>query len=109
MPLKSMKLTPKEAKVEAGLEPSEPKGPEYPYGLRVSLDEESISKLNIKELPQDGSSLTLIANVNVVESGDVSRQGKRQRRLGLQITDMALEEKVSKDKLKTLYDNESKK
>ncbi|MCK5617512.1 hypothetical protein KAR91_87420 [Candidatus Pacearchaeota archaeon] len=107
MPLINMKLTPKEAKIEAGIE--EPKGPDYPYGLEISLDEEAISKLGIKELPKDGSAMSVIANANVIETGDVSRQGKKHRRLRLQITDMSLEDKIKPDKLKTLYSDESKK
>lgn len=65
----------------------------YPHGLEVRLDDESLTKLGIKELPEVGMKLMLEAKV-VVES--VSQEdkatGKPRRHVGLQITDMSLGE-----------------
>ena len=103
-----MKLTQKEAKVEAGIE--EPKGPRYPYGLSLNLDEESLEKLGITELPDVGDSKMLIAFIDVTDKHESeSADGEKRESIRLQITDMSIEEKVKPDKLKTLYDSESKK
>lgn len=89
--MKNMALTKEEQKRTSG--ETAVNKPKYPYGLEVRLDDESLTKLGIKELPEVGMKLMLEAKV-VVES--VSQEdkatGKPRRHVGLQITDMSLSE-----------------
>ena len=74
----------------------------YPYGLEIRLDDESIKKLDMKELPESGSSLMLRAKVEVVENSSRDTKGNgKKKSLVLQITHMALEkgEKMSNEKM----------
>jgi hypothetical protein len=69
-------------------------GPRYPWGLSISLDNESLEKLGI-EMPKVGAAMTLTARVTVTSCSarQYDRDGKAemQRDCSLQITDMALE------------------
>lgn len=70
---------------------------QYPYGLCIRLDEESIKKLEIKKLPEAGSNMILMAKVTVQS---VSMRGTKEgedRYLELQITDMAIAEASDKE------------
>jgi hypothetical protein len=84
MELKSMKLVPS-AQAPAGM-PGEPAKPEYPYGLCLSLDSASLASLGIDKMPAIGAVLTLHAQVRVTDL----HESEGEKRLGLQITDMAL-------------------
>jgi len=109
MPLVNMKLSKKEASSEAGVGLDAPDVPRFPHGLSLSLDDEVLSKLNMKELPDVGESKMLVAYVDVTDiSESDSLDGKKRRHVRLQITDMSIEEKVKKDVLKTLYGNDKK-
>lgn len=85
----SMKRSKKDVKnAEVGIDSEEP---EFPWGLRVDLDNESLDKLGIKDLPKVGEKMTLVAKVEVIrvsESDSVS--GEPRRDMELQITDMEL-------------------
>lgn len=65
--------------------------PEYPYGLRIHLEQPELAKLGITELPAPGEPYELHA-VAVVESVSAhdSQEGKPSRTLSLQITDLAV-------------------
>ena len=106
MPLKNMKVPKREIKKEIGIDVDEQ--PKYPWGLRLHFDEESVSKLGMKELPKQGDKVMVVAFANVDEVGDIEGQRGRQRHIDLQVTDVSIEEKVSQDKLKTLYGDEKK-
>lgn len=68
-----------------------PESPEYPYGLKLHLDEATLQKLGIKDLPAIRSTLKIEAVVMVCEaSSNESLQGE-YRSLSLQITDMGIE------------------
>lgn len=65
--------------------------PPYPYGLCVSLDEVAIKKLTLPALPAAGQSMLLYARVYVNSVVSIDRsEGGKDRRIELQITDMAL-------------------
>lgn len=64
--------------------------PDYPWGLRLNLDEDQIAALGIKQLPASGAPVGIEATALVVSLGEESRDGKVHRRLELQITDLAL-------------------
>lgn len=78
---------------------------EYPYCLKLYLNEETIGKLGIKNMPEVGTYLTLNAAVEVVGvSMREVKDGKTDRCIDLQITDMALEPyEEKKSATKTLY------
>jgi hypothetical protein len=85
-----MKLKP-EAKTMLG-EAVEADSPEYPYGLRISLDNESLTKLGIAELPLIDAEFKVIALASVVSVSQHESQGsdKPHRSVDLQIEMMQL-------------------
>lgn len=89
MDLVSMKLTKAEAKAEASIEY---KPPEYPYGLKIDLDNDALEKLGIAQLPEIGTPMTVTARCEVCSVSAYESQGqdKKQRNLQLQITDLGL-------------------
>lgn len=91
--LTSMKLDPKER--EKKPETVLADRPVYPWGLTVNLDEESLDKLGMTELPAVGSALYLGANVEVTSVSDSEHTDEgggthRHRSVSLQITEMGL-------------------
>ena len=108
MKLVSMKMTKadREKRKETCISES-PDMPVYPWGLSITLDEEALAKLGIKELPKTETPLVLVANVDVtaVSSNDTIGGGER-RSVSLQITDLALEPVASPEASKKLYDKE---
>ncbi len=86
----SMKLTPAEAKQEAGIAPMDAEQPAYPYGLTICLDDEALAKLGITSLPDVGTPFTLTARVEVCSTSQYQNQDGADRNLSLQITDMEL-------------------
>jgi hypothetical protein len=106
--LTSMALTKSDIKKQ--MEPTLAKdsnkdAPRYPWGLELNLDESAIAKLGLDELPEVGESYTLVAKCDITSAASSKTQGGNSRRLGLQITAMALEESTEKDgdAAKTLY------
>ncbi|KVE27249.1 hypothetical protein WS67_12165 [Burkholderia singularis] len=96
MNLVSMKLTPAEAKTEAGegtalaaLAAPEDQ-PAYPCGLTIYLDDEALAKLGMTALPDVGTPLTLVARVEVCSKSQYQNQDGTDTSLSMQITDMAL-------------------
>lgn len=66
--------------------------PRYPWGLSVSLDNEVLEKLGMKELPEVGDELELLARVTVTRVSSTDQaEGGPSRDVGLQMTEMALE------------------
>lgn len=101
MEMKSMKLTPAQKKnmIEGGA----PLKEEYPYGLRVSLHDEQISKV-LAGMPQVGQKLMLHAMVEVCGVSQYEHAERKSRSVDLQITDMALAPAESKQSTEeTLY------
>lgn len=77
--------------------------PEYPYGLRICLDSESLDKLGVTELPAVGTTMTLMARVEVVSVSQHESGDGKNRDVSLQITDMELRGGGASDPRK-LYD-----
>lgn len=91
MDLVNMKSPPREKTAQADGCCSSPDEPAYPYGLRISLDDDSLTKLGITELPKVGSPMHVLAVVEIVSTSDYeSKEGGERKSLELQITDMAL-------------------
>lgn len=84
-----MKMSAEEAKEQ--YEPSAVDAPEYPYGLRISLDDDALEKLGITQLPAVGSKMQLSATVEVCSTSAYSTQeGEAETSVSLQITAMEL-------------------
>jgi hypothetical protein len=73
-------------------------GPMYPYGLSVSLDNESMEKLGLEAGDLSvGSSMVLVAKVEVCSvSSSEYKGGDPNQSVTLQITDMCLEAEGAK-------------
>lgn len=94
--LSNMQLPPPSSMSSEGypLVPSIPmdKQPNYPFGLCLTLTEESIAKLGLIELPAPGTRVNVLGKgiVQRVEM-DATLKGEKRRRIELQLTDLALE------------------
>ena len=84
--------------------------PEYPYGLEIQLQEDSIEKLGIKNLPKPGDKFRLYSEVVTVDVGsNANVSGKKRAHLTLQITAMVLAPaKDDKSASDALYGGEQK-
>jgi hypothetical protein len=90
MALVNMKLSPSEAKEADCCAPATDGGPAYPWGLSLYLDDETLAKLGITQLPDVGSRLTLSAIVEVTSNSQRQTQEGKTVNMDLQITDMEL-------------------
>lgn len=89
----NLAMTKEEAKSEYGAEPSDSDLPRYPYGLSLYLDDDTLKKLGITDLPKVGTSMP--ATITVVVTGtsqratQSSKEGEKMHTcVDLQITDM---------------------
>lgn len=93
MPLVDLK---RKAEAEAEAAPRQSVEAEYPYGLRLVLDEETLAALGITSLPTVGTEYTIVAKASVVEVMDrTSANGERHRSMDLQIEKMQLDKPTS--------------
>lgn len=98
--LVDLKRTPKELKANKGDSCCSPCGPEneYPWGLSINLENESMDKLGMKKLPKVGDKVVIHAEATVTSvssnSSVDSKSGKpsESRSVGIQINRMALKE-----------------
>lgn len=86
----NMENTPAEAKEMVN--PAADGGPKYPWGLCITLNNDSLEKLGVKTLPTVGTEVTIIAKatisagrVNATEADGTSSS------MDLQITDMQID------------------
>lgn len=90
MSMTNMKMSAKESKTVLGMSP-ESDAPAYPYGLTIELNDETMKKLGISELPEVGDEFTMTAKVTVSRASmNDSQEGGKMKSASLQITDMAL-------------------
>jgi hypothetical protein len=87
----NMQMTAEEAKEYATGDIKPGDAPKYPYGLCLYLNDQSLKKLGINELPKVGAKLTMTATIVVTSVGSSQQQdGDSENRADLQITDMEL-------------------
>lgn len=105
MALVSLKLTPEEKAAEAAKWQAGPEsGEDYPCGVELRLDDAAIKKLGLGPL-MAGSMVTIQARASVEEVGEEMKDGKAERSLELQITDMSVEPASDRAPAETLlYD-----
>lgn len=100
--LVNMKMDREEGRTLATSAPDAPDQPAYPYGLRLELDDDVLDKLGLGTLPKVGTTKMLMAQVDVVSvSESESAEGGPDKRLGLQITDLSLEDVTASKSLYT--------
>lgn len=63
----------------------------YPYGLCLSLDEESLEKLNLDDAPDVGDSILMMCVARVTSASKRETNEGTKSRIELQITDIAIE------------------
>ncbi len=85
----SMKRKPRKSSGVSELAIAEP-GNDYPYGLEISLDSDSLTKLGMDSLPEVGAVMTLTAKVKVTRVSEHASEGHSDKSVVLQITDMEL-------------------
>lgn len=110
MTLKNMKLTPEEAKDASGCcapGDAEYKGPAYPYGLCLYLDDKTLEKLGFTSMPDVGTKLQLTAIVEVTSNSQRQNQDGKTSNMDLQITDMELEPEATPIDAKAFYPKSS--
>ena len=63
----------------------------YPYGLCVTLQNEQLEKLNLDGECEVGDTIHLCCMAKVTSQSNRETEGKTERRIELQITDLAIE------------------
>ena len=88
--LVSMKLSKAERKIEEGARPvAMGERDEFPFGLTLHLEDETLKKLGVTGLPKVGSTDTLTAKFKVTSVSENTSEGSEERRsVSLQITDL---------------------
>lgn len=100
----NMKMTKEETREYTS--PVEADAPEYPYGLSIDLDDGSLEKLGITDLPKVGDEMTITAKVVVTSTSSYDTQGgDPEKRVCLQITDMEASSAPRVDTASVLYGN----
>lgn len=67
--------------------------PDYPWGTRLTIENDQLDALGLTgELPAVGTTMDMVAIVSVISTRSESVEGgKMERRLELQVTDMAVQ------------------
>lgn len=80
--------------------------PKYPWGLKLTLNEESLAKLGIETLPKAGAEVTIQAKASVCGVSQYERDtGEANRAVDLQITDLGISSGQSKSDAEIMYPN----
>jgi hypothetical protein len=86
----NMEMSKEEAKEYSA--PSESEAPKYPWGLCLTLNDDSLEKLGVKTLPAAGSVVTITAKATVSGIRETQTQGgDSEASMDLQITDMTID------------------
>ena len=65
-------------------------GPDYPWGLSISLDNAALKKLNVDELPEAGEECMIHAVGKVTRVSESANEKSTDRSIEIQITKLAL-------------------
>ena len=93
MKMKSMKMGKAE---RGGMTPTagvagDYQGPEYPYGLRLSLDSASLKKLGVSGMPKAGAECEIHAKGKVIRVSQSVDEKRSDKSMEIQITRMAMD------------------
>lgn len=89
--LVDMKMTKAERKENAPKPCSVDEGPVYPWGLRLDLNNDTLKKLGMKDLPKVGTYMTVTARACVIGVRSSERENHEDRSIELQIEKLAVE------------------
>lgn len=92
MKLVSVEMSKEEAKEYGGAVPaSDANLPKYPWGLCLELNDDTMAKLGMTELPKVDATMLIEARVVVTSVGSSKQQGgDEEMRCSLQITELAV-------------------
>ncbi len=92
MPLGNLKLRDMKLSRREKAEEASPVGdqPDYPYGLRLSLDEDALDKLGI-ELPDVGDAFFVVAVATVQSVSEHQSEDRASQNVELQIEQLSLD------------------
>ena len=86
----NMENTPQEA--QQMVSPTASDAPKYPWGLCITLNDDSLDKLNVKTLPAVGTEVTIVAKATVSRTSENATEGSGNcASMDLQITDMQID------------------
>ena len=86
----NMENSPEAAKEQVN--PSVADGPKYPWGLCITLNDDSLDKLGVKTLPAAGTEVTIVAKATVTGTSERQTEGEGTKAsMDLQITDMQID------------------
>jgi hypothetical protein len=96
-----MKITKAERKANEPKPCSDGDGPIYPWGLRLDLNNDTLKKLGMKDLPKVGADMIVTARACVVGVRSSERENHEDRSVELQIEKLSVERagKTMKDAL----------
>lgn len=89
MKMHSMKMSKKEKKDNMPTAVSD--GPDYPYGLRLSLNDDCLKKLGLKSLPKVGAKMTVHAIGEVVAVSQHESENHDDRHVEIQIHELGVD------------------
>lgn len=104
MPMVNLKMSREERKEYAEVTAMDE--PQYPYGLCVDLDDDTLAKLGITSLPAVGTAIQFTARAVVKSTSSNQYEGSEpESRMSLQITDMEVGDasRTSSDSATALY------
>jgi hypothetical protein len=76
--------------------PGSPDTPEYPYGLRITIEDEKVGELGLDKL-RVGDKLTISCDCEVIEVAEREDQGGKTQRVELQIQKIGNDEDDNTD------------
>lgn len=108
MKMTDMKMTKAEKKESSPVPSSEYNGPDFPYGLRLNLDNASLEKLGLDKLPKVGAKMMVHAMGVVVEVSQHESKNHESRRVEIQLQRLAVEDEDESDELEAIVKRRAK-
>lgn len=89
MKLTDMKMS-KKKKAETEAAPSPSSGPDYPYGLVLNLDKDSLKKLGMDEMPDVGEMCMIHARGEITRVSQSAGENGEDKSVEIQITKLSV-------------------
>ena len=94
----------KKAAAEDYVVPYHPGAEDYPYGLRLSLDDACLKKLGIDEMPKPGDKFRVEGEAHVISSEQRNTADNSDRRVELVLHELGAEPKSERAPEKSIRD-----